>query len=374
MSIKSNKYIPFFTPIISSEEIKSLNKTVKAGWISSQGKIIEEFEKKFAKFHKIKYAIATSNCTTSLHLALLSLDIGKGDEVICPNLTFISPANMIALTGAKLILVDVQNDNFCICLKDLEKKITKKTKAIMIVHPFGYPVDINKIKKVIQNKKIKIIEDVAESIGAKVGDKLCGTIGDVSCFSFFANKIITTGEGGMILTNKKKIYEKIKILRDHGMTKEKRYYHQTLGFNYRMTAMQAAIGVVQLNKLNDILKKKKLIKNNYIEYLKAKTYEIFPKTKNVSSVEWFVTITFKKQNLRNKFIKYMQSKKIECRPMIFPVSFAKHFRDVFDKKNFVNSYHISLNSVHLPSSLNLNSKDIKLIANSINEWEKNIKL
>ena len=158
------------------------------------------------------------------------------------------------------------------------------------------------------------------------------------------------------------------------MTKEKRYYHQTLGFNYRMTAMQAAIGVVQLNKLNDILKKKKLIKNNYIEYLKAKTYEIFPKTKNVSSVEWFVTITFKKQNLRNKFIKYMQSKKIECRPMIFPVSFAKHFRDVFDKKNFVNSYHISLNSVHLPSSLNLNSKDIKLIANSINKWEKNIKL
>ena len=203
-----NKYIPFFTPKISSEEIKSLNKTVKAGWISSQGKIIERFEKDFAKFHKIKYAIATSNCTTSLHLALLSLDIGKGDEVICPNLTFISPANMIALSGAKLVLVDVQSDNFCICFKDLKKKITKKTKAIMIVHPFGYPVDINKLKKVIQNKKIKIIEDVAESIGAKVNNQLCGTIGDVSCFSFFANKIITTGEGGMILTNKKNIYEK----------------------------------------------------------------------------------------------------------------------------------------------------------------------
>ncbi len=374
MITKSNKHIPFFTPKISSEEIKSLNKTVKAGWISSQGKIIERFEKDFAKFHKIKYAISTSNCTTSLHLALLSLNIGKGDEVICPNLTFISPANMIALTGAKLVLVDVQSDNFCICFKDLKKKITKKTKAIMIVHPFGYPVDINKLKKVIQNKRIKIIEDVAESIGAKINNKLCGTIGDISCFSFFANKIITTGEGGMILTNKKNIYEKVKILRDHGMTKEKRYHHQLLGFNYRMTAMQAAIGIVQLKKLRNILKKKKLIKDNYISYLKAKTFEIFPKIKNVSSVEWFVTITFKKKNLRNKFIKYMQRKKIECRPMIFPVSFAKHFRNDFDEKNFFNSYNISLNSVHLPSSLNLNNKDIKFIANLINKWEESIKL
>ena len=163
---KSNRYIPFFTPEITSEEIKSLNKTVKDGWISSQGKIIERFEEEFAKFHRIKYAVSTSNCTTSLHLSLLSLNIKKGDEVICPNLTFIAPANMIELTGAKLVLVDVEKDNFCICLKDLKKKITKKTKAIMIIHPFGYPVDVNKVKKIIKNKNIKIIEDVAESIGA----------------------------------------------------------------------------------------------------------------------------------------------------------------------------------------------------------------
>ena len=224
MSIKLNKRIPFFTPEISSDEIKSLNKTVKNGWISSQGKIIERFEKEFAKFHKIRYALTTSNCTTSLHLSLLSLNIKKDDEVICPNLTFIAPANMIKYTGAKLVLVDVEKDNFCISLKDLKKKITNKTKAIMIVHPFGYPVNINKVKKIVQNRNIKIIEDVAESIGAKVNNKLCGTMGDVSCFSFFANKIITTGEGGMILTNKKKVYEKAKILRDHGMSNKKRYF------------------------------------------------------------------------------------------------------------------------------------------------------
>jgi perosamine synthetase len=374
MSIKLNKNIPFFTPEISSEEIKSLNKTVKDGWISSQGKIIERFEKEFAKFHKIKYALSTSNCTTSLHLSLLSLNIKKDDEIICPNLTFIAPANMIKHTGAKLVLVDVERDNFCICLKDLKKKITKKTKAIMIVHPFGYPVDINKVKKIVQNKNIKIIEDVAESIGAKVNNKLCGTMGDVSCFSFFANKIITTGEGGMILTNKKKIYEKAKILRDHGMSNKKRYFHKFLGFNYRMTSMQAAIGIVQLKKLKKILERKKLIKNHYVSYLKAKTFEIFPKVKNMSSVEWFVTITFKKKKLRNRFIKYMMKNKIECRPMIFPVSFAKHFRDYYNKKNYINSYNISLNSVHLPSSLNLNLKDIRLISACINRWEGNIKV
>mgnify|MGYP001166669708 CR=1 FL=1 len=370
---KLNKYIPFYTPEITSMEIKSLNKTVKDGWISSQGKIIEEFEEEFARFHKIKYAVSTSNCTTSLHLSLLSLNIKENDEVICPNLTFIAPANMIKLTGAKLVLVDVQRDNFCICLKDLKKKITKKTKAIMVIHPFGYPVDINKIKKIIKNKSIKIIEDVAESIGAKVNGKLCGTMGDISCFSFFANKIITTGEGGMLLTNKKKIYEKAKILRDHGMSKEKRYYHNFLGFNYRMTAMQAAIGIVQLKKLKNILKRKKIIKNHYVSFLKAKNFEIFPKLKNNSSVEWFVTITFEKQNLRDKFIKFMKKNKIECRPMIFPVSFAKHFKDNYNKKHYLNSYNISLNSVHLPSSLNLSIKEIKFISDLINRWEDKIK-
>ena len=157
------------------------------------------------------------------------------------------------------------------------------------------------------------------------------------------------------------------------MTKKKRYYHQLLGFNYRMTSMQAAIGIVQLKKLKDILKKKQMIKNQYVSYLKAKTFEIFPKLKNKSSVEWFVTITFQKQNLRNRFIKYMEKNKIECRPMIFPF-LCKHFRNDFYKKNFFNSYNISLNSVHLPSSLNLNNKDIKLIANLINKWEESIKL
>ena len=370
---KSDKIIPFFTPEITSEEIKNLNHTVRSGWISSQGKIVEDFEKKFAKFHNSKYALSTSNCTTSLHLSLLSLNLNKNDEVICPNLTFIAPANMIKLLGAKLVLVDVERDNFCMSLSDLKKKIKKNTKAIMVVHPFGYPVNVHKIKQIIHKRKIKIIEDVAESIGARVNNKLCGTMGDVSCFSFFANKIITTGEGGMLLTNKKNIYTKAKLLRDHGMSQKKRYYHKFLGFNYRMTSMQAAIGLAQLKKLNKILDKKKKKKNYYLSFLKAKNYEIFPKVENPSAVEWFVTITFIKKNLRNKFISYMLKNKIECRPMVFPVSFAEHFKKKYNKNKFTNSYKVSLNSVHLPSSINLTPRSIKYICKTINRWDSNFR-
>jgi perosamine synthetase len=255
--------IKFFEPSICAPEISLINKTVRNGFISSQTAIVRRFEEDFAKWHNVKFAISTSNCTTALHLSLLALDIGVGDEVICTNLTFIAPANMIAHTGAKLVLVDIDEKTFSMNIQEIKKKITNKTKAILVVHAFGYPANIKEIQKIAKLKKIKIIEDVAEAIGAKSNGALCGTIGDVSCFSFFANKLITTGEGGMILTNNKNIYNKAKILRDHGMTEQKKYYHKYLAFNYRMTSMQAALGICQLKRLKSILKKKEKINYFY---------------------------------------------------------------------------------------------------------------
>lgn len=362
--------IKFFEPVIGDQEIELVNKTIKSGWISSQGKIVEKFEKNFSKWHGMKYAVSCSNCTTALHLSLLSLDIKKGDEVICSNLTFIAPANMIKLSGAKLVLVDVNPRTFCMDIDQIKKKITKRTKAIMIIHPFGYPVDIKKIKNIIQHKNIKIIEDVAESIGASVGKDLCGTLGDVSCFSFFANKIMTTGEGGMLLTNNKNIFNKARLLRDHGMSVEKKYYHRFLAFNYRMTSMQAALGIAQLSKLKKILYRKEKLYNFYKKNLLSINFDVHPKLINKNSVNWFVTITFNKKNLRNKFINYMKSKNVECRPMIFPVSFADHFKKHFNKYEYPNSYNISLNSVHLPSSIGLRNYQLKKICNFINKWDQ----
>ncbi len=238
----------------------------------------------------------------------------------------------------------------------------------MVIHPFGHPAEISKLRNIAKKKKLKIIEDVAESIGATHKKRLCGTFGDVSCFSFFANKIMTTGEGGMILTNNKNIFDKVKLLRDHGMSENKKYYHKFLAFNYRMTSMQAAIGIGQLKRLKKILSKKKNIKKDYISFLKREDISIFPEIKYRRCVEWFVTISFKKPNLRDKFIKYMATNKIECRPMIFPVSFADHFKALNKKSQFPNAYKISLNSVHLPSSLDLNRSKIKYICEKINNW------
>ena len=179
---------------------------------------------------------------------------------------------------------------------------------------------------------------------------------------------MTTGEGGMILTNSEKIYKKIKLLRDHGMSEEKKYYHKCVAFNYRMTSMQAAIGIGQLERLKQILNIKNNIKKNYYKFLDRKNFDIFPKIDLHKSVNWFVTLSFKKKNLRNNFIKYMKNKKIECRPMIFPISFADQFKKKNGQKLFPNSYKISLNSVHLPSSLNLNKEKIKHICQIINNW------
>ena len=361
--------INFSNPVLKKIDKNLLFQTVNQSWISSQGEIVKKFEKKFAKWQGSKFAVSTSNCTTALHLSLLALNIGEGDEVICTNLSFIAPANMIKLSGAKPVFVDVCMDSFAMNPDKIISKITKRTRAIMIIHPFGLPADIIKIKKIAKKYNLKIIEDVAESIGAKVKRKKLGSFGDLSCYSFFANKIITTGEGGMVVTNNRKLFKKLCLLRDHGMTVEKKYYHQCLAFNYRMTSLQAALGIGQLSRINKILSEKNKIKQIYDKYLNKNGYKIFPEIKKYKGVNWFVTLTFNKVGIRDKFIKYMKKNKIECRPMIFPITFAKHFRSYDNRKDFTNSYKISLNSVHLPSSINLTKNQIIQICKIINSWK-----
>ena len=241
--------IPIFVPQLNKKAKKYVLKCIDTNWISSQGAYILKFEKELAKYNKVKYCVVTSGCTSALHLAIKSLNIGKGEEVICPDLTFIAPANMIVLSGAKLKLVDIDSETLAIDHKQIERKITKKTKAIMVVHQFGHAADMDPIMKIARKYNLKVIEDNAESIGGKYKGKKLGTIGDVATLSFYANKIITSGEGGAVLTNSKKIAEKCYILRDHGMTKTsdpiRRYIHLDLGYNYRMTNMQAAVGFSQ---------------------------------------------------------------------------------------------------------------------------------
>lgn len=358
--------IPVSEPKLFNLEKKLVKECLNSNWISSQGPYVEKFEKDFAKFNKIKYALCVSNCTVALHLSLLALGIGKGDEVICPSLSFISPANMVRHVGAKLVLVDVNSEDLNINANLIKKKITKKTKAIIVVHQFGSPANIDQIIEISKKYKIKIIEDNAESIGSKFNNKLTGLFGDLATYSFFGNKILTTGEGGMIITNKYSYYKKIKILRDHGLTNKKKYIHSYLGFNYRMTNLQAAIGIGQLKNINKIIKKKAEILEWYKFFLKeVKDIRFIPLQIKSSkkTVNWLVTIYI--QNITKKklslLIKNMFNKKVDIRRMIQPVYKAKHFNKDFLKSNFPISEEYSYKSLHLPSSTNLSKSKVKLV-------------
>jgi len=362
--------IPIYVPWLNKRAKKYVTKCIQTNWISSQGEYIKKFEAALAKYHGVKYSIVTSSCTSALHLSLKSLNIKKGDEVICPDLTFIAPANMIVLSGAKLKLIDVDPHTLNIDHKQIEKNINKRTKAIIVVHQFGHSADMNPIIKIAKKYKLKIIEDNAESIGGRYKGRKLGTIGDLATLSFYANKIMTTGEGGAVITNSKVIAERCYMLRDHGMTKTsdpiKRYTHLDLGYNYRMTNMQAAVGFSQLESINKILKIRNKQIREYKKHLsKIKEIKLREFKKWCKPVHWLTTVIVRKKGLRDKLIYYLLKQGIDARPMIKPVHEAKHFKKFFNSKNFKNSNYISNNSIHLPSSTNLKIKEIKFICNKV---------
>ena len=363
--------IPIFEPFFTGNEKKYLMDCIDSSWISSQGDYILKFEEALADYHDIDYAVATSNCTSAIHLSLKSLNIGPGDEVICPDLTFIAPANMVILSGADLVLVDIDKDTLTIDPNILNKKISSKTKAIIVVHQFGHSAHMDEIIEIAENYNLKIIEDNAESIGATYKGKLLGTLGDISTYSFFGNKIITTGEGGAILTNNEKIAIKCRELRDHGMNHKKKYHHIDLGYNYRMTNMQAAIGLAQMEKLDEILALRlKQMNYYYTELSKIKGMSLRKYAKWCTPVHWMTTINLDSQFNRDEFILYMKDKGIECRQMINPVHKAEHFLNKYDNE-FNVSTKVSEQSVHLPSGVTLGKNNIDYIVIAIKEFLRN---
>src|SRR3989344_2041422 len=244
LSLSNKSFIPTSEPLLDGNEEKYVLDTIRSNWISSAGKYIEEFEEKFASYIGVSYGVACSNGTTALHLALSVLGIGYGDEVIIPDFTIICSASMTILSGATPVLVDVDK-YWCIDPAKIEEKITKKTKAIMPVHMYGNPANMTKIMHIAKKHNLYVIEDACASHGAQVGNKKVGGIGDIGCFSFYASKNITTGEGGMVVTNNKELADRARLLRSHAFEKP-RFIHRFLGFNYRLTNLQAALGVAQV--------------------------------------------------------------------------------------------------------------------------------
>ena len=362
--------IPVATPLIGERELRYVTDAVLSGWISSQGKYIGQFEEMFAAFCGTKHGVAVSNGTVALHLALTALGIGPGDEVIVPALTFIATANVVRHCHAEPVFVDVCRSNWNIDPDLIEKAITPRTKAIIPVHLYGQPCDMDRIMAIAKRHQLWVIEDAAEAHGAEYQGRRVGSIGDTGCFSFYGNKIITTGEGGIIVTNNPELDEKLRILRDHGMNRTKKYWHDVVGFNYRMTNLQAAIGVAQLEKWEQILAAKNHIEGKYDESI---NFDYFEKAKTLpesQSVCWLYTLLLKNakgQADRDYFLQCLKSFNIESRPVFYPLPAMPPYYSENWQQKFPVSLWIAERGFNVPSSVDLDENITLRIAQCLNE-------
>jgi len=361
--------IPLYKPLISKNEIKNVNACLKSSWISSKGIYIKKFEKKFSNFTKIKYSISVSNGTCAIHLALVALGVKKNDEVIVPSFTYVATVNPILYTGAKPIFADSNIKNFQLSLSEIKKKITKNTKAIICPHLYGNMTDMQELYKITKEKKIFLIEDCAEAIGSYYKNKHAGNFGDIATFSFYGNKTISTGEGGMVCTNNKNLARMIYKLKTQGLASEKKpYYHDIVGFNYRMTNICAAIGYSQMLSINKILRRKKKIFEKYESGFKNnKNILILKNSKYVKSSYWLVVILIKKKIKREKLVNFLNKNNIDTRPTFFQV----HKMPMYSKKlKLINGENLSANGICLPSFPQLKNTEIKYIIDKINYFLK----
>lgn len=356
-----DKFIPISRPSIEKKEIEYVTDVIKSGWVSSTGgKYIDIFEKKFAQYCNTKYAVATSSGTSALHLTLVCLGITSDDEVIIPDFTFIATANAAKYTGAKVVTVDIDDDTLCISPEAIRKAITSKTKAIIPVHVYGHPANMLEINKIAKEYNLFVVEDAAEAHGAKVNGKKVGGLSDAGTFSFFGNKIITTGEGGMITTNSKKLYKKIRYLRDHAMSDKKRYWHTEVGFNYRITNLQAALGVAQFERIDKFLKKRKKIFGWYQEGLRGvKEIKLNHQSSWATTVYWVICLELKNYNesKRDALMKTLKNKNIDTRPYFYPVSDMPMYDDSYTPI----THKIYQKGLNLPSYFDITKEQVSLI-------------
>ncbi len=357
-------YIPISRPSITQKEIDYVTDAVKSGWVSSLGTYVNKFEKMFSEYCDTKYALTTANGTVALHLALAALGINQEDEVIVPDFTFVATANAVKYLGAKVITVDIDEETYCISPKAIEKAITSKTKAIVPVHLYGHPANMDEINKIAKNNNVFVIEDAAEAHGAEINGEKVGGLGEAGIFSLYGNKIITSGEGGIITTNNHILYEKMKYLRDQAMSYEKRYWHTEIGFNYRMTNLQAALALAQLERINKILDKKLEIFSWYHNYLNnINGIKLNPKLDNYTNVYWVICIELLNfsENERDTLMAKLNEKHIDSRPYFYPISEMPMYSSVYTPVTKL----ISKRGINLPSYYDITQDQVLYICKEL---------
>jgi perosamine synthetase len=358
-------FIPVYTPALDGREEQYVLDAVRSGWISSLGHYVTRFEQQFAEFCGVRHAVSVSNGTVALHLALHALGIGPGDEVIVPSLTFVASANAVAYTGARPVFADVCPDTWCIDPADAARLVTPRTRAIMPVHLYGHPAAMGEINALAQRHGLHVVEDAAEAHGAQVAGRTVGGLGRIGSFSFYANKIITTGEGGMLTTDDAALAARCRMLRDHAMPPQQRYWHEEIGFNYRMTNLQAAVGVAQMERVEAFIRRKRQIAALYSEHLAGIPGIVLPVERaGCRNVFWMYSVLVEPPygRSRDELIVLLRNHGIDSRPFFHPLDTLPPYRG---ERVRPVAQRLSATGLNLPSFPGLSDNQVVYVAETV---------
>lgn len=361
MSQSQKNFIPVSVPSITQLEIDYVTDAVESGWVSSLGKYVDLFEEDFASFCQTKHAVSCANGTVAIQLALAAYGIGAGDEVLVPDLSFIATANAVVHCGAKPVFVDIDPETLCIDADSIKAHITEKTKAIMPVHLYGHPANMQAVNSIAREHGLVVIEDAAEAHGSSCQGLPVGGLGDCGTFSFYGNKNFTTGEGGMITTNDDQFAQRCRYLRDHAMDPKKRYWHTEPGFNYRLTNIQAALGCAQLSRAEEILSARKWIFSQYQSrlsgYPELRLNRCLPGYVNSY---WITCIEVETLTgaARDQLMVEMKARGVDSRPYFYPMSDMPYF----EQADTPVAHRLSMRGINLPTFVGITEEQIDRVS------------
>lgn len=360
-------FIPVYEPALGQQEETFVLEAVRSGWISSLGQYVTRFEREFAEFCGAAYGVSVCNGTVALHLALHALGIGPGDEVVVPALTFVATANAVRYTGATPVFADVDPQTWTIAPDEVERLLSPRTRAILPVHLYGHPAPMVELTELAARHGLLVVEDAAEAHGAAIQGRRMGTWGQIAAFSFYANKIITTGEGGMLLTGDPALAARCRLLRDHAMPPEQRYWHDEMGFNYRMTNLQAAVGVAQMARIEQFITRKRQIAQQYNRALAGVPGLTLPvELPGYTNVYWMYSLLVDERFplTRDDLMLALRERHIDSRPFFHPLDTLPPYRQGPSRPT---ALRLSGQGINLPSAPSLTDEQVGYICATIRE-------
>jgi perosamine synthetase len=355
-------------PDIGDRELQYVIEAVQSGWVSSQGPFVSRFEEQFAEYCDCRYAVSACNGTAALHLALAALKVRPGDEVILPSLTFMATAAAVVYMGATPVFADSDPDTWCIAPESIRSLISARTRAIIAVHLYGHPAEMDEILALAADHRIPVVEDAAEAHGALYKGRRVGGLGTIGIFSYYGNKLITTGEGGMLVTNDKRLADRARFLANHAMHPRRRYWHPVIGANYRLSNVQAALGVAQLERIDELLLQKLKVFRWYEQFLAGSAIELNPSGPSTRNSYWLVCALLPRGVSRDAVMRELNQRAIDTRPLFYPMHTLPPLR------KYANADHppviaadIASRGINLPSGVKLSKADVRYVADTLKE-------